>query len=258
MDEFHFYGDPDRGWAWQVPLLELTRAQFVLMSATLGDTSAIEQGLARRTGRPVAVVRSATRPVPLRFEYRRTPLHETIESLLAADQAPLYVVHFTQAQVLTARPGAHLGPGDDAGRAGGDRGGPRGLPLRPRLRPHLDAGSCTTASASITAACSRSTAASSSGSPRPGCCGSSSGPTPSASGSTCPCAPSCSPGSPSTTGPISRLLSARELHQIAGRAGRAGYDTSGLVVVQAPEHVDRERAGRQEGGRGSRGGRASS
>ena len=83
MDEFHFYGDPDRGWAWQVPLLELTRAQFVLMSATLGDTSAIEKGLARRTGRPVAVVRSATRPVPLRFEYRRTPLHETIESLLA-------------------------------------------------------------------------------------------------------------------------------------------------------------------------------
>ncbi|MGD0943752.1 MAG: DEAD/DEAH box helicase, partial [Acidimicrobiales bacterium] len=101
MDEFHFYGDPDRGWAWQVPLLELTGAQFVLMSATLGDTSTIEKGLARRTGRPVAVVRSATRPVPLRFEYRRTPLNETIESLLAADQAPLYVVHFTQAQVLT-------------------------------------------------------------------------------------------------------------------------------------------------------------
>ena len=101
MDEFHFYGDPDRGWAWQVPLLELTRAQFVLMSATLGDTRKIEQGLERRTGRPVSVVRSATRPVPLRFEYRRTPLHETIESLLAADQAPLYVVYFTQAQVLT-------------------------------------------------------------------------------------------------------------------------------------------------------------
>ena len=71
------------------------------MSATLGDTGAIERGLARRTGRPVAVVRSSVRPVPLAFEYRRTPLHETIESLLAADQAPLYVVHFTQAQVLT-------------------------------------------------------------------------------------------------------------------------------------------------------------
>jgi superfamily II RNA helicase len=34
-----------------------------------------------------------------------------------------------------------------------------------------------------------------------------------------------------------RLLQAREFHQIAGRAGRAGYDTSGRVVVQAPEHV---------------------
>jgi superfamily II RNA helicase len=33
-----------------------------------------------------------------------------------------------------------------------------------------------------------------------------------------------------------RLLSAREFHQIAGRAGRAGYDTAGTVVVQAPEH----------------------
>ncbi|MEP7020875.1 MAG: DEAD/DEAH box helicase, partial [Pseudonocardiales bacterium] len=30
MDEFHFYADPDRGWAWQVPLLELTGAQFLL------------------------------------------------------------------------------------------------------------------------------------------------------------------------------------------------------------------------------------
>ena len=36
MDEFHFYADPDRGWAWQVPLLELTRSQFILMSATWG------------------------------------------------------------------------------------------------------------------------------------------------------------------------------------------------------------------------------
>ena len=39
MDEFHFYSEPDRGWAWQVPLLELPQAQFVLMSATLGDVT---------------------------------------------------------------------------------------------------------------------------------------------------------------------------------------------------------------------------
>ncbi|OUD99764.1 ski2-like helicase [Clavibacter michiganensis subsp. michiganensis] len=33
-----------------------------------------------------------------------------------------------------------------------------------------------------------------------------------------------------------RQLNAREFHQIAGRAGRAGYDTAGTVVAQAPEH----------------------
>src|SRR6266849_10483717 len=69
MDEFHFYADPDRGWAWQVPLIELPQAQFVLMSATLGDVSRFEADLTRRTGRPTAVVRSAQRPVPLTFSY---------------------------------------------------------------------------------------------------------------------------------------------------------------------------------------------
>src|ERR671932_2138550 len=82
MDEFHFYADPDRGWAWQVPLLELPRAQFLLMSATLGDVSFFERDLTRRTGRPTAVVRSATRPVPLSYEYRYTPLTETLTDLL--------------------------------------------------------------------------------------------------------------------------------------------------------------------------------
>ncbi len=38
-------------------------------------------------------------------------------------------------------------------------------------------------------------------------------------------------------GKKTRLLQAREFHQIAGRAGRAGFDTAGRVVVQAPEHV---------------------
>src|ERR1700691_4689119 len=82
MDEFHFYADPDRGWAWQVPLIELPRAQFVLMSATLGDVRFFEQDLTRRTGRPTAVIRSADRPVPLLFSYVMTPLHETVEELL--------------------------------------------------------------------------------------------------------------------------------------------------------------------------------
>src|SRR5947208_4398145 len=100
MDEFHFYADPDRGWAWQVPILELPRAQFVLMSATLGDVTRFEVDLTRRTGRPTAVVSSGARPVPLSYSYRLTPLQETIEDLLESGQAPVYVVHFTQAAAV--------------------------------------------------------------------------------------------------------------------------------------------------------------
>src|SRR6476659_4949738 len=100
MDEFHYYADPDRGWAWQVPLIELPQAQFLLMSATLGDVSRFEKDLTRRTGRSTAVVASAERPVPLLFSYVLTPLHETLEELLDTKQAPVYVVHFTQAAAL--------------------------------------------------------------------------------------------------------------------------------------------------------------
>jgi superfamily II RNA helicase len=248
MDEFHFYGDPDRGWAWQVPLLELTRAQFVLMSATLGDTSAIEKGLARRTRRPVAVVRSAVRPVPLVFEYRRTPLNATIESLLGSDQAPLYVVHFTQAQVLThaqaltsaqvttraerealsaALVGFRFAPG--FGRTlsrllhhgiGVHHGGM--LPKYRRLVERLTkAGLLRVVVGTDTLGV----------------------------GVNLPLRTVVLSGLAKYDGSVSRLLSARELHQIAGRAGRAGYDSSGLVVVQAPEHViDNEQAAKKVAG----------
>ncbi|MDO5663413.1 MAG: DEAD/DEAH box helicase, partial [Brachybacterium sp.] len=96
MDEFHFYADPQRGWAWQVPLLELPQAQFLLMSATLGDTSRFEEGIAARTGRDVVTVSSAERPVPLEFEYSTTPLQQKLDQLVADDRAPAYVVHFSQ------------------------------------------------------------------------------------------------------------------------------------------------------------------
>lgn len=100
MDEFHFYAEADRGWAWQIPILELPQAQFILMSATLGDVAMFEKDLTRRTGRPTSVVRSATRPVPLSYEYRLTPLTETLTELLETRQAPVYIVHFTQAQAV--------------------------------------------------------------------------------------------------------------------------------------------------------------
>jgi len=96
MDEFHYYGDRERGMAWQVPLLTLSHATFLLMSATLGDTTRIEEGLLDLTGRKAVVVRSFERPVPLEFEYSLTPLHETIRRLVESGRAPIYLVSFSQ------------------------------------------------------------------------------------------------------------------------------------------------------------------
>jgi len=100
MDEFHFYADPQRGWAWQVPLLELTQAQFVLMSATLGDVSGIAKDLTRRNGRETAIVDQAERPVPLHFSWSLEPLGDTLKEIVETGQAPVYVVHFTQAAAV--------------------------------------------------------------------------------------------------------------------------------------------------------------
>jgi hypothetical protein len=242
MDEFHFYGDAERGWAWQVPLIELTGAQFVLMSATLGDTSRIEEALSRRTGRSVAVVRSRKRPVPLSFSYRHTPLHETIDSLLQEDQAPLYVVHFTQAaalahaQALTSSKVATRAERDEISEAigafrfapgfgptlarlvrqgiGVHHGGM--LPKYRRLVERLtQAGLLRVVVGTDTLGV----------------------------GVNLPLRTVVMTGLSKYDGTTSRLLTAREFHQIAGRAGRAGYDVAGLVVVQAPEHeIDNQRA----------------
>src|SRR5690606_30091626 len=100
MDEFHYYGDSQRGWAWQVPLIELPRTQFVLMSATLGDVSFFEQDLPRRTGRAVSTIADAPRPVPLDFRWSDVELEETLRGILEDRDAPVYVVHFTQKDAL--------------------------------------------------------------------------------------------------------------------------------------------------------------
>ncbi|MDR2348626.1 MAG: DEAD/DEAH box helicase, partial [Bifidobacteriaceae bacterium] len=100
MDEFHFYSDPQRGWAWQVPLLTMPRAQFLLMSATLGDVSFFVRDLERRTGRPVAAITDAPRPVPLEFRYEVLPLPQLITGLVKGGLTPAYVVQFTQREVV--------------------------------------------------------------------------------------------------------------------------------------------------------------
>ncbi len=135
MDEFHYFADPERGWAWQVPLLELPDAQFVLMSATLGDVTRFDRG--RCPDAPaatVAVVRSATRPVPLVHEFRTSPLTEVLEELLSTHQAPVYVVHFTQASAVERAQSLMSLKLLHPSREGRDRRAHRRVPLRPRVR----------------------------------------------------------------------------------------------------------------------------
>ena len=134
MDEFHFYAEPDRGWAWQVPLLELPQAQFLLMSATLGDVTRFVDDLTRRTGRETAVVTSATRPVPLSYEWAVTPMHETHRG--AAHHPPGAGLRRALHPGRRARTGAgadqhqRLHPRGE----GPDRRADRRLPVQPRLR----------------------------------------------------------------------------------------------------------------------------
>ncbi|MGA8454453.1 MAG: DUF3516 domain-containing protein [Streptosporangiaceae bacterium] len=242
MDEFHFYADPDRGWAWQVPLIELPRAQFLLMSATLGDVSRFERDLGRRTGRPTAVVHSAERPVPLLFSYVMSPLHETVEELLATRQAPVYIVHFTQAAAIEQAQAlmsinvctreekdaiADLignfrftaGFGKTLSRLVRHGIGVHHAGMLPRYRRLVE----TLAQAGLLKViCGTDTLG---------------------VGINVPIRTVLFTALSKYDGSKTRLLQAREFHQIAGRAGRAGFDTTGYVVVQAPEHViETERA----------------
>ncbi|PRZ41196.1 helicase-like protein [Antricoccus suffuscus] len=235
MDEFHFYSDPDRGWAWQVPLIELPQAQFVLMSATLGDTSRFESELTRRTGRTSTTVTSAERPVPLNFEYVVTPVHETLEELLSTHQAPVYVVHFTQASALeraqalsslkvctreekdaiAAKIGNfrfRSGFGKTLSRLVRMGIGVHHAGMLPRYRRLVET---LTQAGLLKVICGTDTLG---------------------VGINVPIRTVLFSGLSKYDGVRQRHLHVREFHQIAGRAGRAGYDTVGTVVVQAPEH----------------------
>jgi superfamily II RNA helicase len=235
MDEFHYYADPERGWAWQVPLLELTKTQFVLMSATLGDVTRFRDDLVRRTGRETAVVTSVERPVPLSFEYVTMPLHETLEELLTTHRAPVYVVHFTQAAAVEQAQAlmsinvcsreekdaiAEL-IGDFRFTAGFGRTlsrlvrhgiGVHHAGMLPKYRRLVE---LLAQAGLLKVVCGTDTLG---------------------VGINVPIRTVLFTGLAKYDGTRTRHLKAREFHQIAGRAGRAGYDTAGSVVVQAPEH----------------------
>lgn len=235
MDEFHFYADPDRGWAWQVPLLELPQAQFILMSATLGDVTDLAADLTRRTGRETATVTGVERPVPLHFFYETTPIHETIDDLLSTGQAPIYVVHFSQAaameraQALSSTKVATREQRDEIAaliaefrfttafgktlsrflRAGIGVHHAGMLPKYRRLVEQLAQRGL------LRVICGTDTLG---------------------VGINVPIRTVLLTALTKFDGTRMRQLNAREFHQIAGRAGRAGYDTAGTVVAQAPEH----------------------
>jgi superfamily II RNA helicase len=241
MDEFHYYSDPDRGWAWQVPLIELPQAQFVLMSATLGDVGRFQNDLTMRTGRATSVVTSAERPVPLDFRYVLTPLHETLEELLGTREAPIYVVHFTQAaaleqaQALTSVNVCSRAEKDMIAEFLGDFRFTAGFGktlsrlvrhgigvhhagMLPRYRRLVET---LAQQGLLKVICGTDTLG---------------------VGINVPIRTVVFTALSKFDGRKTRLLQAREFHQIAGRAGRAGYDTVGRVVVQAPEHaIENER-----------------
>ena len=236
MDEFHYYGDDQRGWAWQVPLLLLPRAQFLLMSATLGDTERLRADLSRRTGRPTELVAGATRPVPLSFDYVLTPVHETVERLLDEHEAPIYLVHFSQAaaveraQALSSMKVATKEQRDAIIEAiGGFRftttfGRSLSRWLRQGIGVH-HAGMLPRYRRLVEVLAQRGLLRVICGTDTLGV------------GINVPIRSVLITALSKFDGNRMRHLTAREFHQIAGRAGRAGFDDHGTVVVEAPEHV---------------------
>ncbi|GAB3598056.1 DEAD/DEAH box helicase [Microbacterium tumbae] len=235
MDEFHFYADPDRGWAWQIPLLELPQAQFVLMSATLGDVTGLAADLTRRTSRETATVTGVERPVPLHYFYETTPIHETIEDLLNTGQAPVYIVHFSQAaameraQALSSTRIASREQRDEIADLIGEFrfttsfGKTLSRFLRAGIGVH-HAGMLPKYRRLVEQLAQRGLLRVICGTDTLGV------------GINVPIRTVLLTALTKFDGTRMRQLNAREFHQIAGRAGRAGFDTAGTVVAQAPEH----------------------
>ncbi|MDR2381696.1 MAG: DUF3516 domain-containing protein [Bifidobacteriaceae bacterium] len=242
MDEFHFYSDPERGWAWQVPLLTMPSAQFLLMSATLGDTGFFQRDLERRTGREVAAIVDAPRPVPLEFRYEVLRLPELITGLVRGGLTPAYVVQFTQREAVELA--GLLGALPLAGReqqallkeAIGDFrfAAGFGATLSKLLRKGIGvhhAGMLPRYRRLVERLAGRGLLTVISGTDTLGV------------GINMPIKTVAATSLVKFDGRRTRRLTAREFHQIAGRAGRAGFDDVGHVVVQAPEHeIERLRA----------------
>ncbi len=248
MDEFHFYSDRDRGWAWQVPLLALPHTQFLLMSATLGDVTDIANALEEHTGRAVDRVLDAPRPVPLSYEFVETPLEGTVELALRDGDAPLYIVHFSQEAALkSAQALSSYGVSSKEQREAlkdavkGVRFtttfgktlkrliltgvGVHHAGMLPRYRLLVEK---LAQQGLLPVICGTDTLG---------------------VGINVPIHTVLLTQLTKYDGRHMRRLNAREFHQIAGRAGRAGFDTEGRVIAEATEYdIERAKALAKAGG----------
>ena len=235
MDEFHFFSDPDRGWAWQVPLLTLPHTQFMLMSATLGDTSAIAAALERHTGRDVEVIADAPRPIPLSYEYVKTGLEGTVELALRQGDSPLYIVHFSQdAALQSARALASYGVASKEQREAikeAIKGGRFTTAFGKTLK-HLISCGVGLHHAGLLPRYRLLVEKLAQQGLLPVICGTDT----LGVGINVPIHTVLLTGLTKFDGYKQRRLRSREFHQIAGRAGRSGFDTEGVVIAEAPEY----------------------
>jgi len=236
LDEFHYYADRDRGWAWQVPLLELTRCQVLLASATLGDMAAITADLEQRSGRGVTEVTSVERPTPLHHMWRMTSVSDSVLDAVRLGLSPVYLVHATQAAAieraqglvslnLTTRPQRDAiaaamrdvrmarGFGDVLDRLIRHGIGVHHAGMLPRYRRLVER---LAGEGLLPVICGTDTLG---------------------VGVNIPIRTVLMTALTKFDGSRVRLFTVREFHQLAGRAGRPGFDPDGHVWVQAPDHV---------------------
>ena len=248
MDEFHYFADRDRGWAWQVPLLTLPNTQFLLMSATLGDMTAITDLLLRKTNRDVDAVLDAPRPVPLSYEYVETALEATVELAIREGKAPIYAVHFSQdAALKSAQSLASYGVSTREQRDAIKEAvkGTRFTTMFGRTLQRLLLAGVGVHHAGMLPRYRLLVEKLAQQGLLPVICGTDT----LGVGINVPIHTVLLTALAKFDGSRSRRLNAREFHQIAGRAGRAGYDNEGMVIAQATEYdIEKARALAKVGG----------
>ena len=235
MDEFHYYADPDRGGAWQGPLLTMPHTQILLMSATLGDVSRSARDLEERTGRTVDQVLDAPRPVPLSYQYSLNPLEATVELAIKQGQAPIYIVHSSQAEALTtAQALSSYGVTTKEQREAVKEAcsGTRFTTAFGKTLKRLLASGVGVHHAGMLPRYRLLVERLAQQGLLPVICGTDT----LGVGINVPIHTVLLTALTKFDGTRTRRLRSREFHQIAGRAGRAGYDTEGLGFAEAPEH----------------------